>query len=356
MATQRTLVPSRTIRATPSLAGGGQDPYMLVDEAYRAISKGSRSFAMASKLFDSVTRENAWLLYAWCRRCDDIADAQDMGGRLGGQENAPARVKAIRALTTRALDGYPTADPAFDGFGMVASEVGITEAMADDLIEGFELDAQGWKPETEADMLTYCYHVAGSVGVMMARVMRAPRDEWLLDRACDLGLAFQLANIARDVVEDWEAGRCYLPAEWLAEAGIPEGAQGDPAYRQELAGLMQRHIALMEQYEAAARLGAAQLTFRNRWAVLAAARIYGAIGRKVRRRGAKAWKRRARIGKAAKLRHVTAAFFEASRNKPHAPARMPALSRGDLAPVRENDGWDEEEYTGRPLPPDEALV
>ena len=76
--------------------------------------------------------------------------------------------------------------------------------------------------ETLEDTLDYCYHVAGVVGVMMAMIMGV-RKSATLNRASDLGLAFQLTNIARDVMDDAKMGRVYLPRQWLAEAGVPEG-------------------------------------------------------------------------------------------------------------------------------------
>ncbi len=92
-------------------------------QAREAIREGSKSFSAASRLFDRTTRERVWLLYAWCRRCDDLADAQIKGGKLGrpvqGTRNASS---AIRALTERALKGQPPGDPAFDSFGIVARE------------------------------------------------------------------------------------------------------------------------------------------------------------------------------------------------------------------------------------------
>ena len=110
----RMLAPSRIMRTTPAQAGGGREREDLIDYAEDAIGKGSKSFALASRLLDRGTRERVWLLYAWCRRCDDLADAQDLGGALGEQEGAERRVTAIRLLTERALNGLPTADPAFD--------------------------------------------------------------------------------------------------------------------------------------------------------------------------------------------------------------------------------------------------
>lgn len=282
----------------------------LVANARQAIRKGSRSFALASLLFDRATREQVWLLYAWCRRCDDLTDVQDHGGELGDQ--AASGLATIRLHTQQAFAGQPTGDPAFDGLGLLARESPITREMADDVLAGFALDAEDWRPRTEADLMRYCHHVAGAVGVMTAVIMGVPPDdEATLARARDLGLAFQLANIVRDVEEDSAAGRCYLPIEWLVEADIPPGQHMRPAYRLQLVRLVARLVMLAEQYEASARAGAARLRFRQRWAVLSAANIYGAIARKTRRRGAHAWDHRTRIGGAAKLGFVMKGLWEA---------------------------------------------
>jgi len=328
---ERTLTPSRHLRETPRQSGGGRSRAVLVEKARQSIEQGSKSFAAASMLFDRTTRERAHLLYAWCRRCDDIADGQDHGGTLTlDNSNARDRVEAIRVLTHRALDGQPTAELAFDAFGQVAAECGLTREMADDVIDGFALDAAGWRPRSEADLMRYCFHVAGAVGVMMARVMGVPADDHdTLDRACDLGFAFQLNNIARDIWEDDAAGRCYLPLEWLAEMDIPPGQHMKPMYRAKLAELAKRLVDLAEQHEAAARLGAARLRFRHRWAVISAARIYGAIGREVRELGEHAWDHRVHTSKLAKLNHVRAAFFESLR-KPDPVEKMPCWTRGEM--------------------------
>lgn len=199
-----------------------------------------------------------------------------------------------------------------------------------DHLAGFALDAAGWRPETTEDLLQYCYHVAGTVGCMMAVVMGvAPDDDDTLDRACDLGLAFQLANIARDLDEDDAAGRCYLPEEWLAEAGIPPGEQMRPLYRPALMPIVQRMCAMEAAYEASARVGAARLPFRCRWAVLAASGIYGDIARAVERAGAHAWDHRLSTSTTAKLGHVIRALGQALVTPP--PAERPQWSRRELA-------------------------
>ena len=292
----------------------------LVEHARLAIKRGSQSFSAASQLFDTKTRERAWLLYAWCRRCDDIADNQVMGGELGDQSDLDARLALIRKLTAKAFAGEPTGDASFDALGVGASECGLTPAMAEDVIAGFALDAEDWRPRTQGDMMRYCYHVAGAVGVMMAVVMGVdPDDTATLDRANDLGLAFQLSNIARDIVEDDAAGRCYLPVEWLVEEDIEPGQHTNPPHREELAEMAARLVALVEKHAADARVGAARLPFRSRGAVRSAARIYGAIGRKVRKRGTEAWNTRTYVPRWEKAYYGARAFLSAAINREKMP-------------------------------------
>ena len=286
----------------------------LVAHARDSIAKGSKSFAAASQLFAPETRERAWLLYAWCRRCDDMVDGQDHGHGMRRVDAPMARVDEARAMTAMALAGRPTGDPAFDALGVVAAECALPQGFAHDLIDGFRLDAEEWQPRSEDDLYRYCYHVAGAVGCMMAIVMGVPADdEATLDRACDLGLAFQLANIARDVEEDDRVGRCYLPQEWLAEMDVPPGQHMKPPFRDRLVVLSRRLATRAALHEASARVGAKRLDRRSAWAVLAAAGIYGDIAREVARRGPAAWDHRVSTGKAAKLAWIAKAGVQAAR-------------------------------------------
>jgi len=274
----------------------------LTEFARISIRKGSKSFASASRLLSRPVRERVWMLYAWCRACDDLADAQDHGGVLGDQAGAQDRLADIRRMTALALAGRPTGHAAFDCLGVVAAECGISAVHTNDVIAGFALDTAGWHPATEQDMLAYCYHVAGAVGVLMALVMGVdPQEGDTLNRASDLGIAFQLGNIARDIAEDHAAGRLYLPAQWLAEAGVAPQDLMAPRHRDALVAMVARLCAMAQRYEASARVGAARLPLRSQWSVLAAADIYGAIARKVAERRAKAWDTRVSTSKAEKL-------------------------------------------------------
>ncbi len=293
-----------------------QDRAALVHFAGASIARGSKSFGLASRLFDRTTRERALLLYAWCRACDDIADGQDHGGDLSPPVEAEelARVADIRRMTMLAVEGQPTGNPAFDCLAQLLSEVALPQRFIDALLEGFDRDAAGWQPRSEADLFSYCYNVAGAVGCMMAIIMGVgPEEEDTLDRACDLGIAFQLSNIARDIAEDAAAGRCYLPLEWLVEMDVPPGQHMHPAYRGRLTVIAKWLAEFVEMYEASAQIGAARLPFRSRWAVLSAAGIYGAIAGEVRALGDHAWDHRVRISRSAKLRHVAAGLGEALR-------------------------------------------
>lgn len=288
----------------------------LVRHARDAIARGSRSFAAASRLFDRATRERTWLLYAWCRRCDDLADGQEVGHGMTAPADPQARLATIRERTDRALAGEATGDPAFDGLAIVAAEAAIPSAMIADHIAGFALDAEGWAPETESDLCRYCHHVAGVVGQMMAIVMGvSPEDEETLARAEDLGLAFQLANIARDVGEDAANGRCYLPREWLAEADLSPETMMVAENRAKLVPLVARLCDSAEHLEASARAGIAALPFRSAWAVLAAAGIYGDIARKVRARGEAALTSRTATTRRDKARWLARSFWQALRRK-----------------------------------------
>ncbi|ALK95841.1 phytoene synthase [Massilia sp. WF1] len=275
----------------------------LLDHATHTIEVGSKSFAAAAKLFDPATRRSVLMLYAWCRHCDDVVDGQELGFNAAPREpaDAAAKLALLREQTRRAYAGERMGDPAFAAFQEVALRHAIPQRFAFDHLAGFAMDVEGARYETIDDTLRYCYHVAGVVGLMMASIMgvNAPG---ILDRACDLGLAFQLTNIARDIVEDAHAGRCYLPAQWLREAGIPPDEVALPQHRAALAQVAARLVDHAEPYYASALGGIAGLPLRSAWAIATARKVYRQIGIVVKRRGARAWDERAGTSKATKLR------------------------------------------------------
>jgi len=297
-----------------------------------SITKGSKSFRSASRLFDPAVREDAWLLYAWCRACDDEIDGQDHG--FGHEElsieEQKRRLARLYDMTRRAMTGEPMPDPTFAAFQRVAIRHRLPERWAMDLIDGFAMDVEHREYRTLDDVMAYCWHVAGVVGVMMARVMGVTDPE-VLRRAQDLGLAFQLTNISRDVIEDAEDGRVYLPSDWLVEAGLEPTAQAvaDPANRPAVHAVTQRLLAAAEPYYDSARDGLRGLPFRSSMAIAAARGIYREIGRKVMRRGPDVWVKRVSVGKAMKLwlfgRGALIAVWTQTLDRGKAPPPRPAL-------------------------------
>jgi phytoene synthase len=285
----------------------------VVDASRDSIQRGSTSFATAARLFDPRIREDAYMLYAWCRHCDDEIDGQVMGHGAVGLDPLLARRKLaeLENKTRRAMAGEPTSDTAFAAFQRVAQRHDIPARYPLDLLQGFRMDVEGHIYRTLQDTLLYAYHVAGVVGVMMAQVMGV-RDIDTLRRASDLGLALQLTNIARDVIEDAKGGRVYLPAEWLGAAQSP-AAVVEPANRAIVFAATERLLAVAEPYYGSARWGLKALGFRSAWAVAAALGVYRQIGLRVRAMGPAGMERRESTGTLTKLALVSRGGLVAAR-------------------------------------------
>jgi phytoene synthase len=274
----------------------------LLDHATQTIAVGSKSFATAAKLFPPDIRRSVLMLYAWCRHCDDMVDGQELGfGAIAlAPHDAVRQLARLDEQTRRAYAGDAMRDPAFAAFQEVALGHAIEPRYALDHLAGFAMDVHQTQYETIDDTLRYCYHVAGVVGLMMATIM-GTRSPAVLDRACDLGLAFQLTNIARDIVEDAGIGRCYLPAQWLREAGIPPHELALPQHRVALAGVAARLVDYAEPYYQSANHGITALPLRSAWAIATARNVYRQIGIKLKARGAQAWDERVGTSRATKL-------------------------------------------------------
>jgi phytoene synthase len=182
----------------------------------------------------------------------------------------------------------------------VAARYAIPHRYALELLEGFAMDVEGRRCASLEETLLYCYHVAGTVGLMLAHVMGA-RDPRSLEHAADLGIALQLTNIARDVVEDARQGRVYLPQEWLAAAGLREQDLTRPEQRPAVARIVARLLSEAEPFYASGDLGLCRLPLRSAWAVAVARGVYSDIGREVRARGPRAWDERVIVSRPRKL-------------------------------------------------------
>jgi len=287
------------------------DPVVANSKAI--IEQGSKSFAAAAKLFDTRTREKAFMLYAWCRYCDDQIDGQELG--FGQQSPEPEEQQRILARligqTESAMAGEPTDDPVFAAFQRVFQMSGMDRRYPLELLEGFAMDVARREYLTLDDTILYCYHVAGVVGAMMATIMGV-KDTPTLNRAIDLGIAFQLTNISRDVMEDAADDRIYLPRAWLVEAGAPTAAAGFHGSETKIFAVVERLLDEADRYYDSAYYGISRLPFRCAWAIAAARKVYGAIGGQVRRQGPDAWRERAGTTSLQKLGMLATSGFTAA--------------------------------------------
>ncbi len=256
-----------------------------------AIRVGSRSFHAASKLLPARVREPALALYAFCRVSDDLVDEGS---------DPRAATSELLARLRRVYDGRPEDRAADRAFAGVVRRYAMPRALPEALIEGFEWDADGRRYETLSDLRAYAARVAGSVGAMMA-VLMGVRDPARLARACDLGVAMQLTNVARDVGEDARKGRLYLPLAWMREEGLDaDGFLADPRFSPALGRVVARLLHKADALYARADSGIAGLPFGCRPSIFAASRVYRGIGRAVARAGYDSVAARARVGDAAK--------------------------------------------------------
>jgi phytoene synthase len=270
------------------------------------IRTGSKSFFMASHLLPKAVREGAYAIYAFCRLSDDAVDVE--GGRIEAVERLRQRLDRIYA-------GAPGPEPGF----------ALPRTLLDALLEGLEWDVNGRLYETIDDLEAYCARVAGSVGGMIATLMGA-RSPGLAARACDLGVAMQLTNIARDVGEDARAGRLYLPRAWMVEAGIdPEAWLRAPEFGPQIGAVIQRVLRHADALYRRADSGIAGLDLAFRPSIFAARRLYAEIGHQLERDGLDSISRRTTVSGGRKAQLVAHALAR-SLSTAAAPADLQAAA------------------------------
>ena len=290
----------------------------------QVLAEHSKSFALAGTLFPAAPRDDAAAVYAWCRRCDDAVD-------LAGPEAAPLSLARLRAETGAIFGGETLHDPILREFREVAQQRQIPRFYADELLAGLQMDVDFVRFETVDDLLLYSYRVAGVVGLMMCHVMGVA-DPRALRHAAHLGMAMQLTNICRDVMEDWGRRHIYLPDELLGAEAAGElwAHRGEPLPRTLGAPIKRAVSGLLTQASALYRsgdLGMRWLSWRCALAVRTAGLVYSAIGDMVAARGHDVWAGRAIVPPGHKLvfvgQAVALGLFEA-------PARLFRTSRHEV--------------------------
>ena len=269
-------------------------------EACRDLLRGgSRSFFVASFLLPREVRDPAVSLYAFCRVADDAIDLD------GAKGDALTR---LRERLERVYEGKPAAIPADRALTDVVNRFAVPRAIPEALLEGFAWDAEGRRYDDMAGVHAYSARVAGTVGVMMTLLM-GERNPAVVSRACDLGIAMQLSNIARDVGEDAREGRLYLPRGWMLEAGLdPEAWLARPVFNDAVAEVVKRLLREADVLYARAGAGIARLPLSCQPGIWAARYLYAEIGREVERAGYDSVSRRAVVSAQRKARLLARAL------------------------------------------------
>ena len=243
--------------------------YADLEVCRETIRTGSYSFHAASKLLPANVRDPALVLYAFCRVSDDAVDL--------GKDKVGA-VLRLRDRLDAVYEGRPQDKPIDRAFAAVVEEFEMPRALPEALLEGLAWDGAERRYETLSELRDYSARVASAVGAMMCVLMRVHEAD-ALARACDLGVAMQLTNISRDVGEDAEAGRLYLPTKWFEEHGMdPDEWLSAPEANAEIRDMVKALLAEARWLYLRSEAGIQRLPLRVRTGIFAARYIYAAIG------------------------------------------------------------------------------
>lgn len=249
-----------------------------------------RSFALAGRFLPPDRLDDAALLYHFCRLVDDTADEAESA------DQARAGLDQLRGELT----GARPAGELVGSFLDLAERRAVPVEAALELLHGVEGDLGTVRVQTDGELLRYCYRVAGTVGLMMCGVLGVD-DARAWPHAVDLGVAMQLTNISRDVLEDAGLGRVYVPEDRLrrnggdadallalpAQSPRPEHPHArpltlDPAPIQKTVAEL---LELAEAYYRSGWSGMHHIPLKSRVGICVASRVYRAIGRRLLRRG-----------------------------------------------------------------------
>jgi phytoene synthase len=277
----------------------------LLDRAYARCQHltrtHGRTFYLATTLLPPEKRKAIRALYAFCRMSDNIVDGSVDGSEEDAPEDVAARLAAWRRRATSPTP--PVDDLVAVAWADTRSRCRIPERYAEQLISGVERDLSQTRYATFADLATYCYGVASTVGLMSMHIIGFAGEE-AVPYAIKLGVALQLTNILRDVGEDWRGGRLYLPMDELVAFGLRqadlERGRVDDRWR----ALMRSQIDRNRRLYAEAWPGIALLSRDGRLAVAAAGALYRAILEDIEAHDFDVFHRRAHVSAWDKVRRL----------------------------------------------------
>ena len=290
---------------TPQHVNSYPSPADLADayETCRRITRTeARNFYFAFLTLPAERRRAIYVAYAFCRYCDDSVDAE------GTTDEKLARIARLRRMLAEAYDGQAS-EPVFVGLADVADNYQIPQEYFEEVLNGVESDLVKTRYSDFAELRGYCYQVASVVGLICIQIFGYHGGEDARRHAIDLGLAMQLTNICRDVREDWELGRVYLPQDELRRYGVTEEDLAAGAVTDSFAKLLQFQIDRAREYFASGRLLLPYLPRRSRACPAALGSIYGAVLDRIERSGYDVFEERIGLSSGAKVALMARAWL-----------------------------------------------
>lgn len=281
---------------------------LAYDFCAAVTAANSRSFFTASRFLPREKRRSVRALYAFCRKSDDIVDKPPLGRH--DPESLRAALDSWKSLSLSQI--ADARDPVALAWTDVRRQFEIPTRYAEQLLQGVGRDITHSRYETFADVTTYCYGVAATVGLMSMHIIGFSGAD-AIPYALKLGVALQLTNILRDVGEDWEAGRLYLPQEDMRQFGLEDkdiaAGKVDDRWR----AFMQFQIGRARQLYAEAWPGIGLLHTDGRFAIGAAAELYRGILSDIEAHDYDVFARRAHVSAWGKLKRLPAVWWRSRK-------------------------------------------
>jgi phytoene synthase len=315
-----------------------EDRQSAAEICARTLAHHSKSFALAGQLLPEQQRRDAAVLYTYCRLVDDRIDLSEPSQQLQALGELQVELASV-------YRGDAQQDVRLRAFQELVQRQNLPRQYPEELLAGMAMDTAGTQYQTLGDLLLYCHRVAGVVGLMMCHVLGV-KDVRALRNAAHLGIAMQLTNICRDVAEDWQRGRLYLPLELLRGSG-PKALNGlrlEPlprSARESISHVTRRLLTEAEHFYRSGDAGLPALPWRAAFSVRAARLIYSAIGSRILRPSYDLYAMRAVVPQMQKLLLVMRAAWATVRELPsrwRSPQASPPLGSvlrfpDDILPV-----------------------
>ena len=284
----------------------------------QCLKQHSATFHFAARFLSASSHEMAANLYALCREIDDLADRGEPAISA-----RPALIELRQAL--RARQGSSA---------LVARALALRPAINIDvlieLVDGVIQDTGRVRLQSEAELLRYCYRVAGAVGLLMCDIFEV-HDQRARHHAVDLGIAMQLTNICRDICEDAQGGRRYLPADLVGELSPATLLKPNAGQRSRIKEVTAHLLSEADMRYESGFIGLPFLPLRARLAIYIAGLSYQAIGGIIAGRGYDVWLARAHTSKRQKWLIVAQAvirFMSSRKAHKYQGRHDPALHKG----------------------------